>query len=412
MIAAPTLALSFPTGTSNMANPPRIFLSPPHVGETERELLLNAFDSNWIAPLGPHVDAFEQEFANTIDVPHAAALSSGTAALHLALRHLQLEPEDEVLCSSLTFCASANPIVYERARPVFIDSEPASWNLDPQLLADELAACARRGRLPRAVIAVDVFGQSADLDAIVEAADRYEIPVIEDAAEALGATYRGEPVGKRGWASCFSFNGNKIITTSGGGMLCSHDKLLIDNSRFLSTQARDPGPHYQHSAIGFNYRLSNLLAAVGRAQLERLDDFVTSRRRNFAFYESRLGDLPGITLMPEADFGRSNRWLTAIRVDPTSLGLTPEQIRVALESENIESRPVWKPLHMQPVFADFRYRGGKVAETLFREGLCLPSGSAMSEESLDRVCCCIESLYKRALTPIRSTRRLTPVAQE
>jgi pyridoxal phosphate-dependent aminotransferase EpsN len=370
----------------------RIYLSPPHMSPRERQMLVDAFDSNWIAPLGPHVDAFEREFAAKIGVSHAVALSSGTAALHLALRQLNLQPGDEVICSMLTFCASANPIVYERAMPVFIDSEKISWNLDPSLLADELAHGARRGKLPRAVIAVDIFGQSADMRPIVEIASRYDIPVIEDAAEALGATYHGQPVGRAAWAGIFSFNGNKIITTSGGGMLCSEDKSLIEQARFLSTQARDPGPCYQHSKIGFNYRLSNLLAALGRAQLESLDGFVAARRRNFAYYESRLTNLPGISLMPEASFGRSNRWLTVIRVDQSRSGVTPEEIRLALEAESIESRPIWMPLHMQPVFRGCRYRGGAVAEDLFREGLCLPSGSAMDEASLDRVCRCVESL--------------------
>jgi len=377
-----------------MSTHSRIYLSPPHVGALERRLLLDAFDSNWIAPLGPHVDAFEREFADKIGVPHAVALSSGTAALHLALRHLNLQPGDEVVCSTLTFCASANPIVYERATPVFIDSEESSWNLDPSLLHEELADCARRGKLPRAVIAVDVFGQSADMQSIVEIASRSDVPVIEDAAEALGSTYRGESVGKLGWASFFSFNGNKIITTSGGGMLCSDDKSLIDHARFLSTQARDPGPHYQHSQIGFNYRLSNLLAALGRAQLKSLGKFVAARRRNFEFYAARLRHLPGISLMPEATGGCCNRWLTVIRVDASAAGATPEEIRLTLEAENIESRPIWKPLHLQPVFGGCRHRGGRVAESLFREGLCLPSGSAMNVETLDRVCHCIESLVR------------------
>jgi pyridoxal phosphate-dependent aminotransferase EpsN len=356
----------------------------------ERELLLDAFDSNWIAPLGPHVDAFEGEFAEKIGVPHAVALSSGTAALHLALRHLGLRPGDEVICSTLTFCASANPIVYERAKPVFIDSEPTSWNLDPNLVAEELAAGAKRGKLPRAVIAVDVFGQSADMQPLVEIAAKYDVPVIEDAAESLGASYHGESVGKSAWASVFSFNGNKIITTSGGGMLCTADPALAENARFLATQARDPAPHYQHSQIGFNYRLSNLLAAVGRAQLNSLDQFVAARRRNFEFYQTRLGQLPGIHFMPEASFGRATRWLTVICIDERAAGTTSEAIRQALAAENIESRPAWKPLHLQPVFADCRFRGAKVAETIFRDGLCLPSGSAMSEVDLDRVSRCIE----------------------
>jgi dTDP-4-amino-4,6-dideoxygalactose transaminase/lipopolysaccharide/colanic/teichoic acid biosynthesis glycosyltransferase len=383
-----------PLSTESQAAEP-IYLSPPHMSPRERELLCDAFDSNWIAPLGPHVDAFEHEFSDKVNIPYAVALSSGTAALHLALRHLELKPGDEVLCSTLTFCASANPILYERATPVFIDSDESSWNLDPQLLAEELADCAHRGKMPRAIVAVDIFGQSADLDAIVEIADHYGIPVIEDAAEALGSTYRGQPVGGRAWASVFSFNGNKIITTSGGGMLASTDKSLIDHARFLSTQARDPGPHYQHSQIGFNYRLSNLLAAVGRGQLEQLDQFVAARRRNFAHYAGRLGNLPGFTLMPEASFGTCNRWLSVVRIDTAAAGITPEDLRLALAADNIESRPVWKPLHLQPVFQNCRHRGGQVAESIFREGLCLPSGSALTEASLDRICTVIEQAARR-----------------
>jgi dTDP-4-amino-4,6-dideoxygalactose transaminase len=373
----------------------RIYLSPPHMSLRERELLLEAFDSNWIAPVGPHLARFESALAKRIGVAHACAVSSGTAALHLALRHLRLQPGDEVICSTLTFCASANPIVYEGATPVFVDSEIASWNLDPNLLAEELADCARRGRLPRAVIAVDIYGQSADMQPIVDIASRYDVPIIEDAAEALGAVYHGKSVGTSGWASIFSFNGNKIITTGGGGMLCSDDQSLIDQARFLSTQARDPAPHYQHSQIGFNYRLSNLLAAVGLSQLESLDKFVAARRSNFDFYASRLRDLPGVSLMPEPSFGRSSRWLTVIRVDEFASGVTPAEIRVALEKENIESRPMWKPLHMQPVFADCRCRNNDVAETLFSEGICLPSGFAMGEDALDRVCRCIETVFEK-----------------
>ena len=369
----------------------RIFLSPPHVGTRERQLLLEAFDSNWIAPLGPHVEAFERAVAKRVGVPHAVALSSGTASLHLALRHLRLQPGDEVICPTLTFCASANPIVYEGAMPVFVDSECGSWNLDPWLLAKELDRCAARGRLPRAVIAVDIYGQSADMQTIVEVASRYDIPVIEDAAEALGATYRDRSVGTLGWASFFSFNGNKIITTSGGGMLCSDDSALIDHVRFLATQARDPAPHYQHSQVGFNYRLSNLLAAVGIGQLESLDEYVAARRRVFAAYQSRLGHLPGVSFMPEASFGHSNRWLTVLQVDAEQFGTTPQTIQARLEAEQIEARRAWKPLHLQPVFANSRCVGGQVAERIFQRGLCLPSGTGMTDDDIERVCRIIRS---------------------
>jgi dTDP-4-amino-4,6-dideoxygalactose transaminase len=377
------------TTSGTASTPPRLYLSPPHLTGGELARVAEALASNWIAPVGPQLDAFEAGFAQCVGVDHALAVASGTAALHLALRHLDLQPGDEVICPTLTFCASANPIIYERAQPVFIDSDPTTWNLDANLVEEELADAARRGKRPRAVIAVDLFGQSADLDAIGQVASKYDIPVIEDAAEALGATYKGRPVGSSAWASIFSFNGNKIITTSGGGMLCSNDSALVQNALFLATQARDPAPHYQHSAIGYNYRMSNLLAAVGLAQLEQLADRVAARRRVFNWYQQRLGALPGLTLMPEAHSGRSSRWLTVIRIDPYRFGATPQHVRRALERHNIESRPVWKPLHRQPVFANCRCRGGRVADAIFATGLCLPSGSAMTKADVDRVAQCI-----------------------
>ncbi|MBI5494828.1 MAG: aminotransferase class I/II-fold pyridoxal phosphate-dependent enzyme [Deltaproteobacteria bacterium] len=363
----------------------RIYLSPPHMGEQERALLLEAFDSNWIAPLGPHVDAFEREFAEKVGVPHAVALSSGTSALHLALLMLGVGRDDEVLTSTLTFAATANAITYVGAKPVFIDSTAESWNMDPALLAEELDACARRGKLPKAVIAVDLYGQSADYDAIAKACERHGVPLLEDAAEALGASYRGRSCGAFGAMAAFSFNGNKIITTSGGGMLVSHNKQWTDRARFLSTQARDPVPHYEHTHIGYNYRMSNLLAAVGRGQLRVLDQRVEQRRAVNRFYRETLGKEPGITFMPEAEYGRFNGWLTCVTVNPTQFGASREQIRVQLESLNIEARPVWKPMHLQPVFKDCRVRGGDTAKALFDRGLCLPSGSAMKPEQLERV---------------------------
>ncbi len=374
----------------------RIYLSPPHMSGREQSYLAEVFDSNWIAPAGPHLEQFERRMADYVGVRGAVAISSGTAALHLALRHLNLQAGDEVLCSTLTFCASANPIVYEGAQPVFLDSEPNSWNLDPNLLAEELACCAARGKLPRAVVAVDVFGQSADMDPIVEIASRYEIPVIEDAAEALGATYKDRQAGASGWASFFSFNGNKIITASGGGMLCSNDEALLDRAKFLATQARDPAPYYQHSEVGFNYRMSNVLAAVGLGQLDVIDQRVAARRKNFDFYRHELQDLPGISLMPEHPYGRSNRWLTVIQIDSELFGATPEEIRRKLEAQNIESRPVWKPLHLQPVFARCRRRGGALAERLFRQGLCLPSGSCLTEADLSRIVSIVRSANSSA----------------
>jgi pyridoxal phosphate-dependent aminotransferase EpsN len=363
----------------------RIYLSPPHLGGAEFDLVKDAFESNWIAPLGPHVDAFEREVAQSVGVRNAAALSSGTAALHLALRLVGVGPGDEVICSSFTFSASANPVVYEGGRPVFIDSDRATWNIDPELLSEELAHCASRGKLPRAVVVVDLYGQAADYDALTAACAQYDVPLIEDAAEALGASYNGKMAGSFGRMAVLSFNGNKIITTSGGGMLLSDDEALIEQARFLATQARDQAPHYQHSAIGFNYRMSNILAAVGRGQLRVLEERIAARRRNFARYEAGLGDLPGLEFMPEAPYGLATRWLTCITIDPSAFGATREDVRLNLEAADIESRPVWKPLHLQPVFAGCRVRGGAVSEDIFERGLCLPSGSNLTPSDLDRI---------------------------
>lgn len=376
--------------------PEHIYLSPPHMGPDERKLLLDAFDSNWIAPLGPHVEAFEHELASRAAVPHAAALSSGTAALHLALQLVGVGRGDDVIVSSLTFAATANPVTYLGARPVFIDSETKTWNLDPDLLEEELETRRRDGRpMPKAVVVVDLYGQCANYTRLEPLCARYGVPLIEDAAEALGATWNGKPAGGFGVLGVFSFNGNKIITTSGGGMLVGSDKALIDKARFLATQARDPAPHYQHSQVGYNYRLSNLLAAVGRGQLRVLDDRIAARRRNRAFYERAFADVPGVRFMPVASEGTWNGWLTVIVVDPKAFGATREQIRVALEKENIESRPVWKPMHLQPVFADCPMRGGAVSAAIFEDGLCLPSGSSLTLAELERVASLVLSLRSR-----------------
>ena len=372
----------------------RIYLSPPHMSGLEQQFVQETFASNWIAPLGPQVDAFEQEFAAAVGAPYALALSSGTAALHLALILAGVGPGDEVLVSTLTFSASVNPIVYLGGRPVFIDSERLSWNLDPALVIETIERKVRQGKRPKAVIPVHLYGQSADLDPILEVCARCDIPVIEDAAEALGATYKGRSPGVFGQAGIFSFNGNKIITTSGGGMLVSADKGLIEHARKLATQARDPAPHYQHSEIGYNYRLSNVLAAIGRGQLRVLEQRVQRKREIFAFYRQTLADLPGIAFMPEAPWGRGTRWLTCITVDPQAFGATNEDIRLALEAHNIESRPLWKPMHLQPVFAGCEVVGGDVAAALFQHGLCLPSGTAMSEADLERVAAVIQSLRR------------------
>ena len=364
---------------------PRIYLSPPHMSGAELELVKDAFASNWIAPLGPHVDAFEREFAAVVGVPYAAALSSGTAALHLALMLAGVEEGDEVLCPSLTFSASANAIKYCGARPVFIDCDAASWNMDPSRLEAELERCARVGKLPKAVLAVDLYGQCADYTRIVPICDRFGVALIEDAAEALGATCAGRPAGSFGRAAAFSFNGNKIITTSGGGMLVAFDEALIKRARFLATQARDPASHYQHSVVGYNYRMSNVLAAIGRGQLTVLDDRVKARRANFDAYAEALGHLPGVAFMPEAAYGRCTRWLTCLTIDPGAFGATREDVRLALEAEDIEARPVWKPMHLQPVFASCRVVGGGVSARIFEHGLCLPSGSNLEPADRDRV---------------------------
>ena len=363
----------------------RIYLSPPDLDGREFQLLKEAFESNWITTLGPQVDAFEGEMCGRINVRAAAAVASGTAALHLALLIMGVGHGDEVLCSTLTFSASANAIVYCGASPVFIDSNRASWNMDPVMLANELTACAKRGKLPKAVVVVDLYGQCADYGPIIDSCEKYKIPIIEDAAEALGSSYNGTFAGKFGVMGAFSFNGNKIITTSGGGMLVSDNEEYITRAKFLSTQARDPAPHYQHSQIGYNYRLSNLLAAVGRGQLERLNEKVARKRAINEFYREALQDLPGIEFMPQAPYGESNCWLSVILIEPKEFGEDRETIRLALEKENIESRPIWKPMHLQPVFKECRVGGGRVSGDLFRRGLCLPSGTQMTIKDLERV---------------------------
>ena len=370
-----------------------ILLSTPHIGSQELAFVKEAFDTNWIAPVGPHVDAFEQEFCQITGASYAAAVSSGTAALHLALQLVGVGSGDEVFCSTLTFAATANPIIYLGAKPVFIDSDRISWNMNPELLQEALQKRAYFGKLPKAVILVHLYGQSADIEPILQVCDQYNIPLIEDAAEALGATYKGLCPGTFGRVGIYSFNGNKIITTSGGGMLVSDDDQLVMKAKFLATQARDPAPHYQHSEIGYNYRLSNVLAGIGRGQLQVLNERVAARRRNFEIYQSALGDLPGIEFMPEANFGHSTRWLTALTVAPEAFGADREYIRLQLAKQQIEARPVWKPLHLQPVFSECECIGGEVGEDLFVRGLCLPSGSNLTDEDLERVISVIKAIY-------------------
>jgi len=366
------------------------------MGPDERGLLIDAFDSNWVAPLGPHVDAFERELAARVGVGHAAALSSGTAALHLGLLMVGVKPGDTVLTSTFTFSATANAIRYVGARPVFVDSDSDTWNISPALLAEELESSAARGKLPAAVLAVDLYGQCADWDPITAACARYDVPLIEDAAEALGATYQGRAAGTFGALAAFSFNGNKIITTAGGGMLVSAREELVRRARFLATQARDPAPHYQHSSVGFNYRLSNLLAAVGRGQLRVLDERIRQRRSNRDFYVSAFASTPGLSFPTEASYGRSNAWLTCMLVDPTEFGATREDIRLHLESKDIETRPLWKPMHLQPVFEDCRSVGGGVSAGLFDVGLCLPSGSSLTPKDRELVVESVLSTPRRA----------------
>ena len=373
----------------------QILLSTPHMGDREFDFVKEAFDTNWIAPVGPHVDAFEREFCDVVGSSHAAALSSGTAALHLALQLIGVSAGDEVFCSTLTFIATASPITYLGAKPVFVDSDRTSWNMNPELLRSALDKRAKLGKLPKAVVIVHLYGQSADIDPILEACNTYEIPLIEDAAESLGATYKNRSPGSFGKIGIFSFNGNKIITTSGGGMLVSDDKKLVEKARFFATQARDTAPHYQHSEIGYNYRLSNVLAGICRGKLQVLEE-LQARRHNFEVYKQALGNLPGIEFMPEADFGRATRWLTCLTINPAAFGADREQVRLALAKENIEARPVWKPLHLQPVFADCECLGGAVAQELFEYGLCLPSGSNLTAEDLERVTGAIAEIHKTA----------------
>lgn len=368
-----------------MENRKKIYLSPPHMSRLERELLLDAFDSNWIAPLGPHVDAFEREFADRLGVAHAVALSSGTAALHLALLVAGVGPGDDVLTSTLTFAATANAIRYVGANPIFIDCDTRSWNLDPQLLEAELQAAAANGRLPKAALIVDVCGQCADWKPLAAICRHFGITTIEDAAEALGATYGDRPAGTLADVGCFSFNGNKIITSGGGGMLVTDNPLWAAKARHLATQAREPALHYEHKQVGYNYRLSNLLAAVGRAQFGQLDEKVARRRENFDFYRKAMGEFPGIEFMPEASYGRATRWLTCLLIDPAIHDVSPADVCRFLAADEIEARPMWKPMHLQPVYQGCRARGGEIAAEIFHRGLCLPSGSELRRADLARV---------------------------
>lgn len=370
----------------------RIPLSAPHMGDSEAKFVEEAFVSNWLSMVGPNLRALENEFTARIGLP-AVALSSGTAAIHLGLHLLGVGPGDEVLCPTLTFVASANPIRYLGARPVFLDSEPESWNLDPDLLHEALEARARRGRLPKAVIVVDLFGQSANMDPITEVCERFGVPILEDSAEALGATYKGRPAGSFGKIGVFSLNGNKIITASGGGILLSRDPDLVERARFLSTQARDQGMGYQHSEVGFNYAMSNVLAGIARGQLQVLDLRIEQRRNIAAQYRTAFSDLDGIAPMPEASWGRSNKWLSCFLISP-EFGCSRDALVTLLDQAGIESRPAWKALHLQPLYASAERYGGSIAEDISARGICLPSSSNLSPEDLERVIAAVRAAAK------------------
>jgi len=366
----------------------RIYLSPPHLSGLEKEFLQEALDSNWIAPLGPQVDSFEEEMAEYLDVKAAVALSSGTAALHLALRNSGVKSDDIVLCPSLTFSSSANVILYEKAIPVFIDADPKTWNINCVSLERAIIVCKERGKLPKALITVDIYGQSADYDNILEICNKYNIVVIEDAAEALGSEYKGAKCGTFGKAGIFSFNGNKIITTSAGGMIVSNDEKFVEQARFLSSQAREDEIHYEHKELGYNYRMSNLLAAVGRGQLAVLDEKVKSKQEIFSRYKSALGDIEGLEFMPMASYGISNCWLTTLVINEDIAGFNRDSVIAALEMENIESRPIWKPMHLQPLYKEYDYYlsdEGDISQMLFNNGICLPSGTSLSIDGQEKI---------------------------
>ncbi|HHK5535687.1 TPA: aminotransferase class I/II-fold pyridoxal phosphate-dependent enzyme [Bacillus mobilis] len=373
----------------------RIYLSSPHMSGNEQKYIQNAFDTNWIAPLGPNIDGFERELASFVGVKGGAAVSSGTAAIHLALRLLDVQKGDTVFCSSFTFVASANPIVYLGAEPVFIDSEPETWNMSPNALAHALYEANKVGKLPKAIILVHLYGQSAKLDGILSLCNQYNVPIVEDAAESLGSTYKGKASGTFGRFGVYSFNGNKIITTSGGGMLVSNDVEALERARFLATQAKDPAPHYEHSEIGYNYRMSNILAGIGRGQLEVLEDRVRARRFIYKRYYEALSHMPGFYFMPELENTRSNRWLTTLTIDEKESGISIGKLLRTLAEENIEARPMWKPLHMQSLFKEKKYyphsKNEDVSHSLFQSGICLPSGSNMLAEDQQRV---IQSILK------------------
>lgn len=365
----------------------KIWLSSPHMGDTEQQFVQEAFNTNWVAPLGPNVNGFEKDLENYLgdEELHVAVLSAGTAAIHLGLILLDVGRGDEVICQSMTFSASANPILYQGATPVFVDSEKDTWNICPNALEEAIKDRIAKGKKPKAIVAVHLYGMPYKSNQIMSVAKEYGIPVLEDAAEALGSTYYGTKCGTLGDLGVLSFNGNKIITTSGGGALVTKNKAQKAQAVFYATQARDNAPHYEHSHIGYNYRMSNVLAGIGRGQMLVLDDRVAARRRNYEFYVQELGSLLGFDFVSEPEEVFSNRWLSTVLINEEKAGITPTQLREALERENIETRPLWKPMHLQPVFKQYAYYGGTIAQDLFKNGLCLPSGSNLTSEDLDRV---------------------------
>lgn len=374
---------------------PKIWLSSPHMGGTELNYIHEAFDTNWVAPLGPNVDNFEKDITAFLkeDV-HAAALSAGTAGIHLALILAGVQPDDEVICQSMTFSASANPIAYLSAIPVFVDSEADTWNMSPQWLEAAIKDRIARGKTPKAIIPVHLYGMPAKMQEIMSIAAQYNIPVIEDAAEALGSHIDGKMCGTYGAMSILSFNGNKIITTSGGGALVAHDAAIVAKARFLATQARDAAPHYEHTHIGYNYRMSNICAGIGRGQMGVLANRIDQRRAVYQQYCDKLKGIKGITLLDEPAGYFSNRWLSTILVDPAETGgITRETLRLALDEENIESRPLWKPMHLQPVFKDSPFYGDGTSEKLFENGLCLPSGSNLTADDMQRIFRVIDKVF-------------------
>lgn len=372
----------------------KIWLSSPHMGGQEQKYIREAFDSNWVAPLGPNVNGFEQDLEHYLqEGVSVAALSAGTAAIHLGLVLLGVGKEDEVICQSMTFSASANPILYQGATPVFVDSEADTWNMDPNCLEEAIKGRIEKGKKPKAIIAVHLYGMPYKADEINAIAKKYEIPVLEDAAEALGSVYKNQRCGTLGDIAALSFNGNKIITTSGGGALVTHDKELKEQAIFYATQARDPAPHYQHSKVGYNFRMSNILAGIGRGQMEVLEDRVKSRRGNYRLYKKELEFLPGVKFVSEPEGLYSNRWLSTILIDQKKAQITSDEIREYLLKDSVETRPLWKPMHLQPIFKDYPYYGGAVAENLFKTGLCLPSGSNLRDNDLDRVVTGIKSCF-------------------